>query len=299
VYKALRRKQNKFIIVALLAFFSLTLLPAQAMASDYGPWLMSWGSKGNYVKTVQEDLTKLGYNTYGADGIFGANTHRAVINFQHANNLRADGIVGPHTKEVLNQNLSYTNYKVQWGDSLYKLSQRFGVSIESIMQANGLTSTTIYAGSTLKIPAKNTAYQPPAQTGSRVGEMADWWSVVNYAFPRGAVATVTDVDSGITYQVKRTGGSKHADCQPLTAADTAKMKKAHGGSWSWTRRAIVVSYNGRNFAASQNCMPHGNQSIYNNDFPGHFCIHFLNSRTHGTDRLDGAHQAMVRKAAGR
>ncbi len=93
------------------------------------------------------------------------------------------------------------------------------------MQANGLTSTTIYAGSTLKIPAKNTAYQPPAQTGSRVGEMADWWSVVNYAFPRGAVATVTDVDSGITYQVKRTGGSKHADCQPLTAADTAKMKK--------------------------------------------------------------------------
>ena len=297
----MHRKQNKFIIVTLLAFFSLTLLPAQAMASDYGPWLMSWGSKGNYVKTVQGDLTKLGYNTYGVDGIFGANTHRAVINFQNAHQLRADGIVGPRTKETLNEKLSsgYTNYQVQWGDSLYKLSKRFGVSIESIMQANGLSGTTIYAGSTLKIPAKNSSYQPPAQTGSRVGEMADWWSVVNYAFPRGAVATITDVDSGISYQVKRTGGSKHADCQPLTATDTAKMKKAHGGSWSWTRRAIVVTYNGRSFAASQNCMPHANQSIYNNNFPGHFCIHFLNSRTHGTDRLDGAHQAMVRKAAGR
>lgn len=299
--KEVHQRQQKGIIVSLLVFFSLTLMPVQAMASDYGPWLMSWGSRGNYVQTLQKDLSSLGYSTYGADGIFGANTDKAVRNFQAAQHLRVDGIVGAATKAALNQKLSTVYYKVKSGDTLSAIAARYGVTVQAIMQANGLKSTLIYAGSTLKIPSANTgsSVQPPSRGGSRTGVMADWWTVVNNAFPRGAVATVTDVDSGITYRVKRTGGSNHADCQPLTAADTANMKKAHGGSWSWTRRAIVVTVNGKSYAASQNCMPHGNQSIYDNNFPGHFCIHFLNSRTHGTNRVDAAHQAMVRKAAGR
>ena len=128
-------------------------------------------------------------------------------------------------------------------------------------------------------------------------QLVDWWtSNIQSVFSRGTVATVTDVKTGISWQVKRRGGTNHADVEPLTASDTAKMKQAYGGSWSWTRRAIWVTINGKKYAASMNGMPHGVQSITNNNFSGHHCIHFLNSRTHTGNRLDSAHQAAVKAA---
>ena len=119
---------------------------------------------------------------------------------------------------------------------------------------------------------------------------------IQKVFKVGVIATVTDVDTGISWRVKRSGGSNHADVQPLTAADTAKMKKAYGGSWSWNRRAIWVTIDGVTYAASMNGMPHGSGSITTNNFDGHHCIHFLNSRTHSGDRWDTAHQSAVQKA---
>ncbi len=128
-------------------------------------------------------------------------------------------------------------------------------------------------------------------------QMADWWtSNIQKTFKVGVIATVTDVDTGLSWQVKRSGGSNHADVQPLTAADTAKMKQAYGGSWSWNRRAIWVTINGVSYAASMNGMPHGTGSITTNNFDGHHCIHFLNSRTHTGNRWDTQHQSMVQKA---
>ncbi len=128
-------------------------------------------------------------------------------------------------------------------------------------------------------------------------QMADWWtSNIQKTFARGVIATVTDVDTGISWQVIRSGGTNHADVQPLTAADTAKMKQAYGGTWSWNRRAIWVTINGVRYAASMNGMPHGTGSITTNNFDGHHCIHFLNSRTHTGNRWDTAHQSMVQKA---
>ncbi|MBO8126707.1 MAG: hypothetical protein H0Z38_05665 [Firmicutes bacterium] len=46
-----------------------------------------------------------------------------------------------------------------------------------------------------------------------------------------------------------------------------------------------------------NGFPHGFEHV-NNDFPGHFCIHFLGSRIHKTRRVDEDHQRMVMAAAG-
>ena len=45
-----------------------------------------------------------------------------------------------------------------------------------------------------------------------------------------------------------------------------------------------------------NGMPHGSDSIKDNDFDGHHCIHFTNSRTHGTTVVCALHQAAIRKA---
>ena len=76
------------------------------------------------------------------------------------------------------------------------------------------------------------------------------------------------------------------------------MYQIYGGEWSWKRHAIYVTLeNGVSLAGSMNGMPHGSGSISDNNFDGHFCVHFLNSRTHGTDRVDPDHQAAVAKAA--
>lgn len=60
---------------------------------------LSKGDKGDKIRVLQELLCGKGYDlgTYGADGDFGATTHRRVVAFQVANGLAADGIVGENT----------------------------------------------------------------------------------------------------------------------------------------------------------------------------------------------------------
>ena len=59
--------------------------------------LLKKGARGNITKLVQEKLTNLGYSTNGVDGIFGSGTKSAVIKYQRAKGLSADGIVGQNT----------------------------------------------------------------------------------------------------------------------------------------------------------------------------------------------------------
>ena len=58
------------------------------------------GMKGDDVKELQQSLNQLGYNCGKVDGAFGAKTKAAVVAFQKAYKLTADGIYGPksHTK---------------------------------------------------------------------------------------------------------------------------------------------------------------------------------------------------------
>lgn len=61
------------------------------------------GSKGEYVKKVQEMLLKLGFELpkYGADGDYGTETKNAVMSFQFARGIVANGIVDIPTYEAL------------------------------------------------------------------------------------------------------------------------------------------------------------------------------------------------------
>ena len=160
------------------------------------------------------------------------------------------------------------------------------------MYSSDLSRDKVEAESAAPAPAGSAI--PPARGTAR--EM-DWWdSDIQKIFARGVVAQITDVETGLSWRERRNGGTNHADCQPLTAADTAAMKKAYGGKWSWDRRAVFVTINGVNYAASINGMPHGDGSIKDNNFNGHHCIHFTNSRTHGSNKVCPLHQAAIRKA---
>ncbi|MCL2342769.1 MAG: peptidoglycan-binding protein [Firmicutes bacterium] len=59
------------------------------------------GSISTYVLILQDSLTRLGYTTGGIDGIFGNGTANAVMAFQRANGLTADGVVGCFTWSYL------------------------------------------------------------------------------------------------------------------------------------------------------------------------------------------------------
>jgi NlpC/P60 family/Putative peptidoglycan binding domain len=79
-------------------------VPATALPNTVTPsqWsTVAYGSAGGAVAVVQETLTKLGFNVGLADGQFGSRTQRAVREFQAANTLKADGIVGPLTAKAL------------------------------------------------------------------------------------------------------------------------------------------------------------------------------------------------------
>jgi len=61
---------------------------------------LSIGDRGVEVRQLQEALLARGIDVV-SDGIFGAITRAAVIDFQAASGLRPDGNVGPQTKEKL------------------------------------------------------------------------------------------------------------------------------------------------------------------------------------------------------
>ena len=59
------------------------------------------GDQGNQVKAIQYALNKLGFGNSGTekvDGIFGSGTAKAVREFQKANGIAVDGIVGNETR---------------------------------------------------------------------------------------------------------------------------------------------------------------------------------------------------------
>lgn len=68
--------------------------------------VLSKGSKGDAVKTLQTSLNKLSFQL-DVDGDFGTATHNAVIVFQSATGLEADGIVGAQTEAMLKRCVGY------------------------------------------------------------------------------------------------------------------------------------------------------------------------------------------------
>ena len=59
--------------------------------------MLRTGSRGDAVRKLQELLNAKGYTCGNVDGIFGSKTYAAVLEFQQANSLGVDGIVGPLT----------------------------------------------------------------------------------------------------------------------------------------------------------------------------------------------------------
>ena len=279
------------------------------------------GATGSSVKDLQTKLKKLGFYNASIDGDYGDTTVAAVKAFQKKYNLTADGVAGSETLKKLDS--AYKNADSNTStddDSLRKgatgtavktlqtnlkklgfytayVDGSFGATTESAVKAfqkkYGLTADGVAGSATLK---KIESAVASASSGKITTESLDWFNGGKYVIPNGAVFQIKDVSTGLIFSARRQSGGNHMDAEPLTAEDTAILKKINGGTFSWRRRAVLVKYNGHVYAASIYSEPHGTNTILDNNFDGQFCLHFYGSKTHGTDRVDADHQKCVEQA---
>ena len=124
----------------------------------------------------------------------------------------------------------------------------------------------------------------------------NWFKGGSSVLKKGSYGYIYDINTGIVVKIKRMGGTYHADCEPATKKDTAKLKKIAGGSFSWDRRAVILYAGGKLVACSINTMPHGDQTITSNGYDGQFCLHMAYSRTHGSNKVDADHMSAIKRA---
>ena len=124
----------------------------------------------------------------------------------------------------------------------------------------------------------------------------NWYKGGSKLLKRGAYGYLYDISSGLAIKIKRCGGTAHADVEPATKSDAAKLKKMGHGHYSWSRRAGILHVRGKYVAVSFNTKPHGKQTIRSNGYNGQFCLHMAYSRTHGSNRVDAAHMRAIRRA---
>lgn len=172
-------------------------------------------------------------------------------------------------------------------------------AVKKFQSKRGMKSDGIAGAGTIRVLFGSTAStSASSSSGSSTTktEVLDWYADnVSRLIPKNAHFTIKDVKTGKTFNAVRWSGGDHMDTEPASSADTAVIKSIYGGSFSWKRRPILIKYNGHVYAASMNGMPHGTTTI-SNGFDGHFCIHFKNSKTHGTDKVDAEHQNCVTQA---
>ena len=289
--------------------------------SDKDDGSLRKGATGSAVKNLQTKLKKLGFYNASIDGDYGDTTVAAVKAFQKKYNLTADGVAGSETLKKLDtayknadSNTSTDDDSLRKGatgtavktlqTNLKKLGfytayvdGSFGSTTESAVKAfqkkYGLTADGVAGSATLK---KIESAVASASSGKITTERLDWFNGGKYVIPNGAVFQIKDVSTGLIFSARRQSGGNHMDAEPLTAEDTAILKKINGGTFSWRRRAVLVKYNGHVYAASIYSEPHGTNTILDNNFDGQFCLHFYGSKTHGTDRVDADHQKCVEQA---
>ena len=237
---------------------SATTIPGSEGKAEASYNTLRLGSSGNAVKNLTTELINQGYMTGSPTTKYTSAVESAVKKFQEAKNLTVDGIAGSATQHAL-----YGTVPIGSGD------------VSNL-------SMTLYPAEKIE------------------------WSEMNDLWARGSNYKVYDVKTGIVWWAHRWAGGLHADVEPLTAADTARICKMYNVNSAsqinsrdhWQRRPSLVTIGTRTFACSLYGVPHNDDgdTIADNNMTGQICIHFTNSKIHGTKKVDSGHQDAIEYA---
>ena len=225
------------------------------------------GATGDAVLRLQQALSNLRY-TVTINGTYDETTRAAVLAFQKRNGLAPDGIAGVNTQTKL-----YT------GDCV--------------------TGDTALPDDNKSEPGNNGGSFGNGPSKSQI-KLQMWYTEIKPTIKSGQTVLVYEPRSGSSFRLRFYSLGRHADSEPLTAQDTAIMKAAWGGKFSWDEKPVYVLLpSGTWVLASMHCMPHLSGSIKDNDFDGHLCVHFPRTmeETAKLDPKNGVrHQKDIRKA---
>ena len=146
------------------------------------------------------------------------------------------------TPQVKAAEISSSTYTVVSGDSLYSIANKYKTTVAELQSLNGLTSTNIYAGQTLKVPTIQTTTTAPT-TGTTTYKVAagDSLSVIAARYN----TTVTEIQrlNGLTSTIIYVGQTLKVPAAQTTVTapttGTITYKVATGDSLS----VIAARYN--------------------------------------------------------
>lgn len=186
---------------------------------------LSKGDKGDEVKTLQKMLISAGYLSGSADGIFGENTEAAVLAFQKAVKISADGLAGSSTLKKLEeaaagstitqqlklgssgaQVKTLQNLLIKCGYLSGTADGEFGEATEKAVilfqTCNGLTADGVVGSKTIKaLSSSNTT----SSKGAQVVAEAMKYLGVKYVYGKSSPTAGFDCSGLVWYVYKQLG----------------------------------------------------------------------------------------------
>jgi peptidoglycan hydrolase-like protein with peptidoglycan-binding domain len=222
--------------------------------------LMEVNSVGENVIRLQMRLRQLGYFNYRATGMYYSMTQKGVKQFQENNELSADGQAGEAT---------YTEM----------------FTVDAVRKS--LPPSVLY----------EVGLSDSLDTHIH-GELSSW-AEIDPLFTMGMTVTITDYNTGKTFEMTRSGGVNHADVESKDSDSYKTFKECFGGEDNWSeKRAVLVTINGVQYAASLFGHPSGEDTISDNGMAGHTQLYFNGSTSDIFGFTDRYHQDKVLTAAG-
>ena len=228
------------------------------------------------VKDIQTKLKALGFYSGSVTGNVGSRTKAAIKAFQKKYGLTADGVAGAKTVAKI--------------DSVYKSKNK--------------------SSSSSSASSASPSSAPSVKVSGKVYNL-NWFKAKNngifkeIGLYKGYNATLKDLYTGRSLSIRIQSAGNHLDVEPRTAGDTKTLCAIYGVSSAdnitsrtcYQRRPMLLtSQTGYKFVCSIYGVPHGDEVITDNNYDGQFCLHFLNSKTHGSNRVDSDHMAAIQTA---
>lgn len=254
---------------------------AKAVSVKQGQKALAYESNGNWVRIKIGD--KAGYMLKQSVQKVTSKSSKSISGYKLLKSGNAGAAVLKLQKRLYDRGyLGKSHVNGKYGSST-------ALAVRQFQMMNGLT-----ASGKATVAMQRKLFASGCKSKPNVSKASWYRSGISSVFDKWDTAWIVDIATGTRIRIRRTGGSSHADVEPCTKADTAKLKRIYGGTWSWDSRGVLLVASGKYYAAAINGMPHGEGLSSTNGFYGkQICLHLFGSKTHGSDSYNAGHQKNV------